>query len=227
MKRKLFFTLSILLFWGFLSFGQSDTSCKVLLESISEEYSGDCKNGYAHGKGVARGIDKYEGRFKKGLPHGSGKYTWSNGDYYEGRFKKGEKHGRGYLYNKSKDEKLTGIWKNDEFSRKIKEPSYEIIKKTSITGVTFVKNEMLTPHRVELVFQRDGYQSSTVGGLIVSSTSGRISTSNRFCGVENADFPIEIDIEFTAPNRFNSVRVRYDLKFKITEPASWKVIIRY
>jgi len=138
-----------------------------------------------------------------------------------------EKNGKGYLYNKSKDEELTGIWNNDEFSREIKKLSYEIIKKTSITGVTFIMNEMLTTYRVELVFQRDGYQSSTVEGLIISSTSGTISTSNRFCGVEYVDFPFETTVEFPASNRFNSVRVRYDLKFKINEQASWKVIIRY
>ncbi|MGC9375584.1 MAG: hypothetical protein ACP5DQ_11160 [Bacteroidales bacterium] len=35
-------------------------------------------------------MDKYEGKFKNGLPHGSGKYTWSNGDNYDGQFKKGK-----------------------------------------------------------------------------------------------------------------------------------------
>lgn len=217
----------IFLLFGFLSFGQHDNSCKVLLETISEKYSGDCKDGYAHGHGVAKGVDEYEGKFKKGLPHGSGKYIWSNGDFYEGRFKNGKKHGKGYFYDKAKEEKLTGIWKNDVFSREIKEPSYAIMKKTSITGVSFIKNEMLTPYRVELVFQRDGYQTSTVGGLLLSSTSGTISTTNQFCGIENVVFPFEATIEFVAPNRFNSSRIRYELRFEITEPASWKVIIRY
>ncbi|MEA2106080.1 MAG: hypothetical protein U9P82_05100 [Bacteroidota bacterium] len=30
------------------------------MKSISEEYSGDCKNGYAHRQGVAEGMDKYD-----------------------------------------------------------------------------------------------------------------------------------------------------------------------
>ena len=66
-------------------------NCKVLMNEISESYQGDCKDGLAHGNGLAQGIDTYEGKFKKGLPYGNGKYAWANGDYYDGRWKEGDK----------------------------------------------------------------------------------------------------------------------------------------
>ena len=69
------------------------SNCKVLLESIQGEYSGECVDGLAHGMGVAEGIDKYEGKFKEGLPSGKGKYTWENENYYEGKWKEGKRHG--------------------------------------------------------------------------------------------------------------------------------------
>jgi len=227
MNRIIIFALSVLLFWGFLSFGQNDTSCKVLLESIVEEYSGNCKNGYAHGQGIAKGVDKYEGRFKKGLPHGSGKYTWSNGDYYEGRFKKGNKHGKGSLYDFSENEKTKGIWKNDKFLREIKEKPYKVHRKIGIAGVSFYKDELLTPHRIEFVFQRDGVKTTMLDDLYINAVNGQFYNSGSFCGFENVIFPFEATIEFSAPNKFNTVMNQYELKFEITEHASWKVIIRY
>ena len=91
--------LAIFIIYFGLSFGnppiQDQAPCKVLLESISGSYEGDCKKGLAHGKGKAVGEDTYEGTFKKGFPEGEGKYTWANGDYYEGEFKKGKIEGEG------------------------------------------------------------------------------------------------------------------------------------
>ena len=39
--------------------------------------------------------NKYEGKFKDGLPHGKVKVTNPNGDIYEGGFWDGVKHGKG------------------------------------------------------------------------------------------------------------------------------------
>ena len=61
--------------------------CKVLKPEIAGIYSGDCKKGLANGKGIAEGIDKYEGKFKDGLPHGNGTYQYANGEIYQGDFK--------------------------------------------------------------------------------------------------------------------------------------------
>ena len=45
--------------------------CKVLMKEISGSYSGECKKGLADGKGEAKGVDRYIGAFKKGLPDGN------------------------------------------------------------------------------------------------------------------------------------------------------------
>lgn len=225
--------LTIIFIWVFFLFAtqifcqNNNKSCKVLLKSISEEYSGDCKNGYAHGQGVAEGMDKYEGKFKNGLPHGSGKYTWSNGDNYEGQFKKGEKHGKGSLYDLSENEKIKGIWKNDKLLKDIKEKSYKVHRKIGIAGVAFYKDELLTPHRIEFEFQRDGVKTTMVDDLYIDAVNGQFYNSGSFCGFENVIYPFKATIEFSAPNKFNTVMNQYELKFEITEPASWKVIIRY
>ncbi|KAB2312220.1 hypothetical protein F8A87_05830 [Betaproteobacteria bacterium SCN2] len=75
-------------------------TCVVRDVNISAEYSGECKDGLAQGKGVAKGRDKYEGSFAKGLPHGSGIYTWNhtgNGAVWDGQFYRGERSGLGTL----------------------------------------------------------------------------------------------------------------------------------
>jgi len=63
-----------ILFFTFLSFALSQLfsqdDCKVLIPEISGQYVGKCKKGLAHGKGLAIGIDRYEGSFKKGYPEG-------------------------------------------------------------------------------------------------------------------------------------------------------------
>ncbi|HKL07951.1 MAG TPA: hypothetical protein VJ896_04200 [Bacteroidales bacterium] len=227
MNQSIVFVWIFLLF-GTLTFSQdNNNSCKVLLESISGEYSGECKKGLAHGKGVAKGEDVYEGRFKKGFPHGLGKYTWSDGNYYEGRWKNGEKHGKGYLYNFSKKEKIYGIWKNDHFLREVEEKPYNIHRKIGIAGVSFHKNELLTPYRIQFEFQRDGVKTTIVDDLYINAINGQFYNSASFCGFENVIFPFEATIEFSAPNKFNTVMNQYELKIEITEPASWKVVIRY
>ncbi len=55
-------------------------TCKVLDSDIAFSYEGECLNGFAHGKGIAKGngsdsnAPKYEGMFKNGMKHGAGTY---------------------------------------------------------------------------------------------------------------------------------------------------------
>ena len=100
-------------------------NCKVLLDAIAGQYEGDCRKGLAEGKGTAKGEDMYVGAFKKGLPHGVGKYTWANGDIYEGEFKKGLKEGKGsmsILLPDGQATEQTGYWSNDKYMGENKSP---------------------------------------------------------------------------------------------------------
>ncbi|MCK5169690.1 MAG: hypothetical protein KAQ75_07415, partial [Bacteroidales bacterium] len=205
------------------SFSQNnEDQCKVLLQEISETYIGDSKDGFAHGKGVAKGIDLYKGRFKNGLPHGTGKYIWEDGSYYEGNWRNGKKSGKGFLYTALTKEELKGIWKDDEFFKEIVDPPYEVILKSGVTGINFYEYDA-TPYRIEVVFQKDGSQSSTVAELTLSSTSGQSKISNSFSGFENVLFPFEGYLEFVSPSRMGTVMLRYQVKFKIIKESSWRI----
>lgn len=80
-------------------------------------YTGDCKNGYAHGQGLYKWFDgsEYHGEFKNGRNHGSGTLKMKNGDIYEGEFKKDLKDGRGVY-----EEKLGGRYEGD-FKKDLKD----------------------------------------------------------------------------------------------------------
>ena len=84
-------TPTLLAFMIFISGYALAQECKVLKTEISASYHGDCKNGLAQGKGIAKGLDSYEGEFIKGLPDGTGTYIWANGDNYKGNWKKGSR----------------------------------------------------------------------------------------------------------------------------------------
>ena len=60
-------------------------------------YQGDCDEDteLPHGRGEARGADKYEGEWVHGKPSGKGIYIWENGARHEGEFKNGKVNGRG------------------------------------------------------------------------------------------------------------------------------------
>ena len=72
-------------------------NCKVNDAKIAGEYTGECKDGLAHGTGRAQGKDLYVGQFIKGNKSGKGVYTWANGDRYEGDFVNGNFTGKGVL----------------------------------------------------------------------------------------------------------------------------------
>lgn len=80
---------------GTLAFAQS---CKVNDPDISTSYSGDCRNGLAHGNGTAKGRDTYSGPFLNGSKHGRGTYVWANGERYEGEWRNEKRTGRGTYF---------------------------------------------------------------------------------------------------------------------------------
>jgi hypothetical protein len=90
----------------------SSNTCKVELAMLTGSYKGDCKNGYANGKGEALGTHRYAGLFKNGLPHGKGTYYYTDGSYYTGSFQNGIKEGKGemhYLRNTLSDSLIKSL----------------------------------------------------------------------------------------------------------------------
>lgn len=116
----------------------SQSTCKVKLETINKNYTGDCKKGYAHGNGEAYGeVDKYKGGFKKGLPHGIGEYIWGNGSKYQGNFAKGKMDGQGVLIEKQPngtEELKKGYFKANEYIGEYKYP-YAVTSKREVKNV--------------------------------------------------------------------------------------------
>jgi hypothetical protein len=90
MKNKLLL-IAVFIFGSYVYGQQSD--CQVKVARLSGTYTGGCKNGLAHGKGIAQGTDRYEGQFSKGIPDGKGTYTWANGTTYDGQWKNGMRDG--------------------------------------------------------------------------------------------------------------------------------------
>ena len=131
--KKLFLPLFIIILQP--SYGQD---CKVSLDALAGNYSGECKNGKAEGNGKAVGRDTYEGQFKNGLPNGTGKYTWSNGNTYEGAFSKGMQEGNGtmiyhYTY---RDSLVQGYWKKGEYAGKYIKPYLIHARTIHVTSIS-------------------------------------------------------------------------------------------
>ncbi len=108
--------LSLAFLFGGISLDAQKT-CKVLLHDIAQSYEGGCKDGLAHGKGSAQGLDSYVGRFSRGLPQGRGTYTWADGRVYEGEWQKGLREGKGTMTYpaEGKDSVQAGFWKDDSY----------------------------------------------------------------------------------------------------------------
>ena len=76
--------------------------CRVLDPELQGFYEGGCKNGLAHGDGVARGSAEYRGEFRKGMKDGKGVKTWPWGDRYEGSFAADRRSGKGmYIWGEA------------------------------------------------------------------------------------------------------------------------------
>ncbi len=221
------FIAILLVVHNFKGFAQVTTECKVLLESISGKYEGDCKNGLAHGRGTAEGKDKYTGRFREGLPDGGGIYYFSNGDYFHGAFKAGKKSGKGEYFSALNNKKIKGIWKEDSLNREITDPPYEILQNHGVNSISVTSKAGGNPNTVELAFSRDGQISYNMPSLSLSSTTGNVVRNSYYSAVEYISYPVDISLTFSAASRFNTVMVRYEAKVRINKPGSWKIVLRY
>jgi hypothetical protein len=217
--------LIITIFFAFLILHVSSQElCKVLKPEISGKYMGKCKNGLADGKGLAEGTDKYEGKFAKGLPNGTGKYTWATGEVYEGSWKNGKRDGQGkYTYKTNGVETVDfGLWKDDEFIKKIVPAGYTVFRSTSITRY-LVKN-LGQGNRVLFTLMQNGNNTQT-SNLNLFSTSGNSFSIGSKIGYENIDFPCTLKLSYSCPNKLKTAFISVEFEIGIKEPGNWEITI--
>lgn len=225
-KKILSTILLLLTLIGYINAKQS-SDCKVLMKTINETYQGGCKNGLAHGEGIATGDHVYKGEFKKGLPHGHGKYVWDNNKkIYEGEWKKGKKHGNGKLTIKKsgKDSVVTGIWKEGKLKEHKEIEPYEVLSKSSIERIRIYRNG--SRDKIIIKLRRHG-SSKQISNLLVNVSSGAKHDDSRPITVKFPKFPFKGNLQFKAPNKFDSSKKTCRATFKINEPGHWVVELTY
>ncbi|MET2983702.1 MORN repeat-containing protein [Aureibaculum conchae] len=220
--RKQFFLLVLSV--SFLNVVAAQSDCKVKLEAISTSYKGECKKGFAHGEGEAKGEqDSYSGKFKKGLPHGSGTYIWENGNTYKGNFVKGKMDGKGVLTIKKsedEDEIQNGYFKKGEYIGLYAVP-YKEISKREVKKVTF-QEQNLNLGGYNQVKIRVNFAGAIVNPQLIVTDENNSVTELINGGVilTNVKFPMKkITVSFTS-NGFSSRVV-----FEIYKKGDWDVVI--
>ena len=77
-------------------------------------YEGEWKNGLKHGKGkIIQGNMELEGEWINGVLNGKCKIKWKSGNFFEGELLNNDMNGNGYMVWTNKNEKYTGMWKNN------------------------------------------------------------------------------------------------------------------
>lgn len=222
MKQFITF-LGLLMFFSLTASAQKP--CKVLVPALDSSYSGKCKKGLAHGKGLALGIDKYEGRFSQGLPDGKGTYTWANGDVYKGNWKDGHRNGEGILSLKHAgiDSIMAGLWENDKYLGP-KPLAPKVLTKVSIDRYSFI-NRPGVKDRVLIDFYQNGVRNTGITNLLVNTSKGQQCTLGHSIGYDFIEFPVRIKVHYTTKNKLGTSEYQAIFEFEITEPGDWLVVI--
>jgi len=210
-----------ILSWSVGSIEAQQNYCRVLLESISGTYTGKCKNGLAHGKGIAQGIDYYEGTFVKGLPSGKGLYRWKDGSYYDGEWENGKKEGKGKLVQN--DSGMSGYWKNDEYIGEELIPAYKITRSTNIARATFKRSGAIEGVRILLL--QAGSDNIAIENLSIVSSSGSEYRSGRMYGIQNVLFPLDVKIQYLTWNKMRTGKIEVIFEFTINESGAWELTL--
>lgn len=201
----------------------SQENCKVLKPEIEGTYKGKCKNGLAHGKGLATGIDSYEGFFVRGLPQGQGTYTWSNGNIYNGEWIEGMRHGTGKYTMKTVglDSIQDGLWQQDIYIGP-KPPKPNVIYNMGVDRYTFQKNNT-TKLRVLIDIYQNGTRNTGISDLLMSTSSGTDVKLGLSIGYDFITFPVTIKISYTTWNKLHTIQSNVKFDFEISEPGDWSV----
>lgn len=200
-------------------------TCRVLKPEIAVRYTGECKNGLAHGKGEAYGIDHYTGSFKKGLPDGKGTYFWSTGEVYEGAWKKGLRNGTGKysFFVQGKDTVIHGKWLKDKYIGNKKIPDYSVFVRRNIDRFSFTR--MGDGSTILFYIYKLGVANSDIEDLSLVGDSGFLIRAPSMTGFEEVDFPFEGKISYRTWNKLHTQQFIVEMEFKIHRPGIWKISI--
>ncbi len=157
-------------------FSQTKEICIVDMSTLKGKYSGDCKNGFANGKGSAEGIHKYSGNFKSGFPDGKGVYHYNDSTFYAGNFQAGLREGKGEMHHfrNGVDSIIKGYWSGDVYRGK------RYVTYTYNTSQSFDIIEIIPSEQIgnTITFQVSTTSGSPDGTLTNLSNSGFTLTVN-------------------------------------------------
>ncbi|NWJ49403.1 MAG: hypothetical protein HXX14_00930 [Bacteroidetes bacterium] len=219
--------LSVLFFAFYLIGFCQKLEGPVQKKELVGKYKGSQVNGLAQGKGTAIGSDTYSGKFKKGLPDGKGIYTDSVGNVFKGTFRKGMKNGKGVFIpvQFSKEQGITGYWRNDRYTGKEQLIPFEISNKTgSVTPRIYTTGP---GDRIELSII-DPVDNSYITSGSVFITKGQ-ATFKLYYGCyfyEDAIFPIEFDIHYNCRNKIGTSTIDNTIRIKMNKPGNWIVNLK-
>jgi hypothetical protein len=217
-------SLLSIFFLSFLQLHAQNSDCLVLLDSISGTYEGECKKGKAHGFGIADGLHKYEGNFRKGWPFGEGTYTWDEGRWYKGWFRNGLKNGYGKLHSNriGEDTLLVGYWRNNHYLGEEDLADFEIIERMNLENISLnIRNIDGTSLRIKIL--RDKATNSQAVIRMLNSSSGHGRKGSGSVVYENIEFPFHFSIHYDTPNRFNTTSISCVVEVIINTPGEWEV----
>jgi hypothetical protein len=219
MIKRIFFI--VVLIFGSYVYAQNN-DCKVVIPEISGSYSGSCKNGLANGKGIAQGVDHYEGQFTKGKPDGKGIYKWADGSYYEGQWKNGLREGIGKMVNM--DSVVTGYWKEGVFMGEKPIPPFKVVYSLSVSRYSITKIPGVG-NGVKIRIMQAGNDNPSVEGFSLVFSSGNEYRSGNIAGIENSLVPLDIKVAYRSMNLIRTAQYDVRFEFTINEPGMWNVVI--
>jgi len=216
--------ISIILSFSFYAHSQDTTS--VLLKELKGEYHGKIRKGLANGKGEAKGVDTYKGEFKKGLPHGVGKYIWSTGEIYVGEWYKGKRSGEGtYIFKvKSGDTSLVGEWKEGKYMGPISKAP--VVKRYYNVDNFSFQNTGVNFNRVLIYFTQNGTTNTRIENLMLTTSSGTRTSSGQLVGYQNITFPVTITARYDTYNKMGTQKVNAFIEFEVYEIGDWVVVVK-
>ena len=222
MKKSTLTFLTLILSLAYI-YSTAQTDCKVLKTEIAENYTGKCKKGFAHGKGIASGTDDFEGAFRKGLPDGHGTYVWATGETYIGDWKEGERNGEGiFTFSMDGEEVvLDGIWAGDEYVGK-KPPSPRVVYSSNVERYS-IRHAGGIKDRVLIDLYQNGSRNTSVENYLLATSSGYETSLGQSRGYEAIDFPVIIKVSYTTYNKLKTYKYNAVFEFEISEPGDWRV----